>query len=192
LDIGSALLQAIDARDNRAKQYATNRLRLVVTGAPANVGPSGDIAGDVLWTALRVFLWLSGLACAVAVAVLLFRRRRKPPVAAKIEPPAEPQPPVRLRSERDELLDALSVLRAEPTRATAIAVRVLVWRMLGADEGATLADVLLRTTSAPAATHQALRALERAAFTYDADVPPAVADARAALERCVNLSGNLT
>jgi hypothetical protein len=192
LDIGSALLQAIDARDKRAKQYATNRLRLVVTGAPANAGASGDVAGDVLWTALRVFLWFFGVACAVAVAVLLFRRRREPPVAATIEPPAEPEPPVRLRSERDELLDALSVLRAEPTRASAIAVRALVWRMLGADEGATLADVLQRTTAAPAATHQALRALERAAFTYDGDVPAAVADARAALERCVNLSGNLT
>jgi hypothetical protein len=192
LDIGSALLQAIDARDHRAKQYATNRLRLVVSGTPANFAPSGDSVRDVLLAALRVFLWLAGLACAVVVLVLIFRRRRQPPVAVPAEPTPELQPPIHARSTRDELFDALSVLRAEPTRASAIAVRALVWGIVGADEGATLADVLQRTIAAPDATHQVLRTLERAAFTYDADVPAAVAAACAALEHCLGQSGSFT
>ena len=192
LDIGSALLQAIDARDHRAKQYATNRLRLVVSGTAATFAPSGDTVRDVWLTALRVLLWFVGIACAVFVLVLLFRRRREPPVTLRAAVYAEPQPPIRIRSTRAELLDALSVLRVEPTRANAIAVRTLVWRLVGADEGTTLADALQRTAAAPETTHRLLRALERAAFTYDADVPAAVAGACAALERCAEHGGSLT
>ncbi len=49
-----------------------------------------------------------------------------------------------VRSRRHEIEDALTVLRAERTRVTAVRVRSAVWRMVGASEGETLADVLRR------------------------------------------------
>ena len=63
-------------------------------------------------------------------------------------------------------------------------VRGAVWAMVGANDGETLGDVLKRP-EAEGAFRDLLIALERAAFTYDLDLPAAVNDACLALERAL-------
>jgi hypothetical protein len=180
--IGPAVLQAVDARDRRPKQYSTNGLTLTVTGSSAPVPGIENPLEGIAQLAFRLSLWIGGLVCAIVVVALIFRRRpAPPPVRAAL---AEPAPPVlQLRSQRDELLDAATVLRAERTRATAVRVRMLLWRMVGASEGETLADVLQRPQAENPAMRELLRALERAAFTYDDDLSAAVDAACGSLER---------
>ncbi|MGA8535401.1 MAG: hypothetical protein WB615_14935 [Candidatus Tumulicola sp.] len=181
--IGPAVLQAIDARDRRPKQYFTNRVTLHVSGNAAPVAPSGDAVAGFALLVLRVMLWIGGALCAVVVIAFIFRRRPAAPMPA-VPAPVVPAPvPVVQRSPRDELRDALVVLRAERTRTTAVRVRALVWRMVGASEGETLADVLQRPEATSPPMRELLRALERAAFTYDDDLTPAIDDACATLER---------
>lgn len=186
LAIGPALLQAIDPRDRRAKQYSTNGLTLNVTGS----APSLESPASAALAVLRIALWLAGAACAIAVVVLTLRRRRVSTPAPAPPPPAPPPPlPARVRSTTDELADALSVLRTERTRATAVRVRALVWHVLGATEGETLTDVLRRPQAALPRTRELLRSLERASFTYDADVPAAIDAAVHALQRYIEELG---
>lgn len=182
LSIGPALLQAVDPRDRRAKQYATNGLVLRVAGPSPALQGAEDVTASLSGAVLRVALWVLGAALAVVLVVLVLRRRpaAAPPIEAPLPPP-EPLPPP--RTARDELLDALAVLRADPSRLSAVRVRALVWSLLGAEEGETLADVLRRPAAGERAMRDVLRSLERAAFTYDADLSAALTDARAALER---------
>ncbi len=183
--IAPATLQAIDARDGRPKQYFTNALTLQVTGGKLEPFEEGQsLAAAAAALAIRVALWTLGILCAIAVLVLALRRRRAPPPAPA--PPAPVAPAVPLpshRSRREELGDALSVLRADPVRPTAVAVRAAVWRMVGGTDGETLADVLQRSGASDPRIRDVLRALERAAFTYDADLQAAIAGACTALER---------
>ncbi len=181
LSIGPALLQAVDARDRRAKQYATNGLLLHVAGPAPSLQGAASAAETLTAGALRVVLWVAGLTCVVVLIVLLLRRRAVPAVIP-IEPAAPPPDPPPARTARDEIADALAVLRADPSRASAVRVRTLVWSLLGAEEGETLADVLRRPATGEPAMRELLRALERAAFTYDADLPAATSSACAALE----------
>ena len=78
----------------------------------------------------------------------------------------------------------LAVLRTERHARRPSRVRAAIWRMVGAGDGETLADVL-RTTAI--ATDDAMRrlliALERSAFTYDADLHAAIDDACIRLDR---------
>jgi hypothetical protein len=184
--IAPAVLQAIDARDRRAKQYSTNGLTLHVSGgsAPPPVLAENAATGFAL-AAFRLMLWIGGILCAIVVVVSIFRRRPALPHTVEIsEPePAAPPPVVKARSPREDLRDALTVLRAERSRGTAVRVRALVWRMVGASEGETLADVLQRPEATNPALCEVLRALERAAFTYDEDLPPAIDAASSTLER---------
>jgi hypothetical protein len=181
--IAPATLQAIDARDGKPKQWYTNGLTLSLTGVSAPVlrHEAGEILG-VLWRALRVLLWVLGIACLVAIVALLMRRRARRP-----GPPAPPMPesaPAPLqRSPREQVADALTVLRAERTRGAAIAVRGAVWRMLGASDGETLGDVLKRRQASDPMLRDLLIALERSAFTYDDDLRGAIDDACSALQR---------
>jgi hypothetical protein len=183
--VAPAILQAIDARDRRAKQYYSNGLTLHVAGAPGQGFLAGvQTVSSIGRFALQLTIWILGGLCAAALIVLLFRRR-PPPVAISMAPPPatvavaeQPQ-----RSPRDQLEDALTVLRAEPTRDSAVRVRAAVWAMVGASEGETLADVLQRPQAAPQGMRALLAALERAAFTYDDDLAPAVAGACDALQR---------
>lgn len=188
ITIAPATLQAIDARDGKPKQYFTNSLTLQVSGGalePLNQG--GDALGAMFDAARTALIWLLGIACVLVLAFLIFRRRRPAvavpaPVAAA--PPPPPAPPVaRARSRRDQVSDALAVLRAEPFRPTAIRVRTAVWQMVGAPEGETLADVLARVPQSDVRMREVLSALERAAFTYDADLHAAIAAACNAMER---------
>ena len=82
-------------------------------------------------------------------------------------------------------LDALAVLHAERTRAAAVRVRTIVWGSLGATEGATLSDVLTRSQATQPVVRGLLIALERAAFTYDADVSAAIDAASNALQNYI-------
>lgn len=193
LTIGSALLQAIDPHDRRAKQYATNGLSLAVAGAAPSLSGVGDAARNVFLALLRVLLWIAGTACALVLVIAVFRRRR--PVAPAPPPAPEPiapaTPPPVGRSTRDRLQDALTVLQAQPTRESAVRVRALVWGMLGAAEGETLADVLTRAPAQRPLLGDLLRGLERAAFTYDADVATALEAARAALQRILDAAEEL-
>ena len=128
---------------------------------------------------------MAGIAIVVGLVVLIARRRPKPapiPMPAPVTPPPPP-PVVVVRSRRQEIEDALTVLRAERTRVAAVRVRTAVWRMVGASEGETLADVLRRPQTNDPVQRRLLIALERSAFTYDDDLRAAIDDACAALER---------
>lgn len=186
LAIAPATLQAIDARDGKAKQWYTNSLTLDVVGVSTSALRAG--ASQLLGRAvgvLRVLFWVLGVAVvAWLLAILLRRRRRRVVLATPADQPA-PATPIAVRTPRDQLQDALVVLRAERTRASAVAVRGAIWRMIGANDGATLGDVLKRRESGVPETRDLLIALERGAFTYDDDLQAAIQDACFALERAL-------
>jgi hypothetical protein len=183
--IAPATLQAIDARDGKPKEWYTNALTLHVAGAPPHVLHDAlQLVRAIALALFWVLLWLVGIGCIVLAAVLLFRRRRHPAVATYVPPPAPP-PPIVERSRREQAEDALAVLRAERSRPAAVAVRAAIWRMVGASDGETLGDVLGRPESHDEIMRQLLIALERSAFTYNDDLPGAIDDACAALERYI-------
>jgi hypothetical protein len=182
ITIAPATLQAIDARDGKPKQWYTNALRLQVGGVSREILRNDEHAAlAVLGAALRALLWAAGIACVAAIAVLVFRRRQ-PPLPLPTAPPV-PEPSQAPRSRREQLQDALTVLRADPTRAAAVRVRSAIWRMVGATDGETLADVLHRPEASDPRMRSLLIALERGAFTYDDDLDAAIRDACSALER---------
>jgi hypothetical protein len=183
LTIGPATLQAVDPRDRRAKEYYTNGLTLeVVSNTLQPLEQSGNAAiGALAWTA-RAALWIGGVALAAAVIALIFLRRpaaATAPAALPLAPLPPPAPP----SPHQHLRDALTVLRAERSRAAAVRVRAAVWHLAGASEGETLADVLCRPAASDPRMAEVLRSLERAAFTYDEDLDAAIVAACTALER---------
>ncbi|HYL27078.1 MAG TPA: hypothetical protein VEW74_04530 [Candidatus Nitrosotalea sp.] len=177
LAIAPATLQAIDARDGKAKQWYTNGLTLVVTGAPIRMN-----RGFV-----KLILWTLGALCVIVIAVLILRRRRPlaPPIAVAPAPPPSEPPRIVTRSRRQQAQDALAVLRTERTRGAAVAVRAAIWRMVGAADGETLGDVLRRYDANDPSMRQLLTALERSAFTYEADLSAAIDDACSALDRYI-------
>lgn len=184
--IGSATLQAVDARDGKPKQWFTNGLTLHVVGDSSRaLNNAGRMAAagalNVLRFLLWTILWLIGIACVVGIAFLLFRRRPPAAPATVARPNPDPQPLPRTRRQQCE--DALTVLSAERSRSAAIRVRGAIWRMTGASEGETLGDVLRRIDSHDQPTRGLLIALERSAFTYDADLSAAIDDACFALTR---------
>jgi hypothetical protein len=189
ISLAPVTLAAIDPRDGKAKQYFTNALTLDVAGVSL-AGPADEPnpllqeLGD--W--VRGFaLWVVSVGALIVLVVVLLRRRPAPlPVAVAVAAPVPVPPPVPTaspRTRRDHLQDALTVLRADPNRPTAVRVRGVVWGLIGASEGETLADVLRRPEAADPRMSAVLRALERAAFTYDADLGVAIDGACAALER---------
>lgn len=184
IEIAPATLQAIDARDGRAKEYSSNPLAIDVGGGSLDPLAGAERFGrSALQRFVSIALWAGGIICVVALAALIFYHRpvrtAMPPVQA---PAPAPPPSMPQRSRRDQLSDALIVLRAERSRSAAVRVRAAVWRMIGASDGETLADVLQRPDASDARTRFLLRSLERAAFTYDADLAPAIDDACANLE----------
>ncbi|HLY03307.1 MAG TPA: hypothetical protein VKR56_12540 [Candidatus Cybelea sp.] len=189
--IAPATLQAIDARDGKPKQWFTNDLPISVHSSASHIA-NGMAAGLVAHVAriLAALIWLALLVGAALLAIFLLRRRA--PVAPVASVPVSYQPaPVLSEAEqrRQQIADALLVLRAERTRSAAVRVRGAVWRAIGASEGETLADVLRRPGCGQGVLRDLLVALERSAFTYDEDLPGAIDDACAALER---YAGSLT
>jgi hypothetical protein len=183
--IAPATLQAIDARDGKPKQWFTNDLPLSVHSSATHIanGVAVRLLGHVAWI-FASLLWLALLVGAALLTIFLVRRR--PPIATPAAVPVSYQQiPVRSEAElrRQRIEDALLVLRAERTRLAAVRVRAAIWRVIGAPEGETLADVLRRPGCNEGALRQLLVALERSAFTYDEDLPGAIDDACASLER---------
>jgi hypothetical protein len=169
--IDPAILDVIDARDGRPKQYASNSLVLIVGAAPlAPLHNAGPAVASLLRALLRILMTLLTLIALVAVIVLLFRRTARVPVPLGPPIAAEPMP----LDPKARLRDALAILRVERTRATAMRVRAVVRGLVGASETETLGDVLRRPGATDPAMRSLLIALERAGFTFDEDVQPAI------------------
>ncbi len=180
--IAPVTLDAVDARDGKAKRYFSNSLTLNVQG-PGVLATAGPELGALARGIFDVLAWLVGGVALLAVVIALLRRPRRPaPPAPEPLPPA-PLPP-RARTRADALRDAALTLRADPTRASALHVRNAVRRMVGASDAETLEDVL-RAIPDDEPMHGLLRALERAAFTHEADLASAV---RAAIDRLEAMS----
>lgn len=180
--IEPATLEAIDARDGKPKEWYTNGLSLRVAGSNSAALRAGghavlSAAKATFWFLLWALIWLAGIAAIVLVVFALARRR----TAAPVPPPAPAPPPTVSPNER--VRDALAVLRAERTRAAAVTVRNAIWQMVGACEGETLGDVLMRPAARDPEMRALLVALERSAFTHEADLVRAIDDACASLER---------
>lgn len=167
--IAPATFDAIDARDGKAKQYSSNALTLRIRGA----GVSPVTIAAMALVAVGVALMVLGFALAVVL-----NRRRGASIVCEPEPPAEP-PPAPVPS--DPLGEARALLEREPTRAGALRARALVWRMVGAGDGETLADVTERVRDTRPKLTSLLGALERAAFTYEDDVAKGIDGALTAL-----------
>jgi hypothetical protein len=172
ITIAPVTLDAIDARDGKAKRFSSNALSLNVGGVapPLDGFTWTQEAAETLRTVLT---WVVAIAALALIVVLLFRRRRAQPLV----PPPEPQPvpgprPALTREQR--LRDARTVLEVERTRGAVLRVRTMVREMVGADDAETLADVLRRIGPDERLMRALLFALERAAFTHDGDLNRAV------------------
>jgi hypothetical protein len=179
ITIAPATLDAIDPHDGKPKQYASNSLVLHVVGAPLQP-PSNASLGDVARALERLFFILLTLAALVTVIVLLLRRPPRP--VLQTVPAAPPPPPA---DPLAQLRDALTTLRVDRTRATAMRVRAVARRLVGASETETLGDVLRRPLAGQSSMRDLLIALERAAFTYEEDLQTAIDGAIARLERLI-------
>lgn len=175
ITIAPVTLDAIDARDGRAKRFYSNALTLDVVGGLAAV-PGAQPAARLPWLPAGV-----AFAAALALWILVSRRKRAPlpvtPAPITLPPPVPVTPDPRRRAR-----EWYEALRANPTRDGAMSVRGAVRRAVGANERETLADVLRRPLAQAPAMRSVLRTLERAGFTTDADVPAAIRAALAALE----------
>jgi hypothetical protein len=166
LIIGSAYLDAIDARDGKPKRFISNDLHLQVEGVPLF-----DFWGPVR-AIFRTLVELVLIAAAIFVVVTLFRRRPAPVVVPAPEPapqtvavPASPEEILRLR---------LEDLRVRRDRASVLQVRAALWSIIGAHDGETLADVLRHPKAQDSRTHSLLLLVERAAFIEDARLSEAI------------------
>jgi hypothetical protein len=176
--IGSAYLDAIDARDGKPKRFLSNSVTVDITGASASDDAArARVLRDGAWFASL----LAGIAGVVVLAWAVLARRSQVPIV----PPPAPEP-VR-SSQPAEPQDVYERVRADldadPTRAAARRGRERLWAAVGASEFETLADVLRRPAAHDAAVRAVLRALERAAFTHDENLPDAIRDAIVALEK---------
>ena len=181
IHIAPATLDVVDARDGHSKRYFSNDLTLKVAATPEQtLRQIREFFGALLAIALRVLVIVVGVVCALAVFVLLFRRRPRPVVQPDPPPVARP---VIARDPKDDLRDALATLRASPTRATVMRVRTLVRGLVGANDKETLADVLARPDASDPAMRDLLRRIERAAFTYDEDLSEAIDSVLISLEQ---------
>jgi hypothetical protein len=175
ISIAPAYLDAIDARDGKPKRFLSNALTLRVGGAAAaSLAPLLRTLAEIA----------AGIAVVLLMALGVLRLRRPsrvvapPTQAAQPAPPAAPTP-----SDERPYATALADLQAEPSRACARRVRERIWQTMGASRFDTLADVLRRPAAHDPAVRGVLRALERAAFTHDADLRPALDDAISVLAR---------
>lgn len=166
LTISPAYLDAVDARDGKAKRFVSNSLRLPVGGGPVTA------VWDDLRTAAFVAIDLVLLAALVFVLAAIFWRRRRPAAAPPAYRPPDPAPPPRVPE--DGLATALDRLRRRRDRGAVFGVRAALWRTVGAREGETLGDALARPKAAQAEIRRMLLVVERAAFIEDARLHEAI------------------
>ncbi len=140
-------------------------------------GSPGRALARAATVALRVALITAAVLVALAIALSLVVRRASaptPPMPVPV-PPKEP-------TSRERIVEALALLRADPSRAGAMRARTVLHRMVGASDGETLDDVMLRAQKSHPLLQGVLPQIERAAFTYESDLDTAVVRAIAALE----------
>jgi hypothetical protein len=156
LHIGSAYLDAIDARDGKPKRFISNSLDLRAGASPA------------IGSARRVF----GIAAAVLAALLaavfgrrLLQKRRTIPPAL---PSMEPEPVV------NGVAGAVARLAEQRDRRAVLHLRSELWASLGARDGETLQDVLARMKAVDGVSRRMLMLVEEAAFIEDSRLEAAV------------------
>ncbi len=179
ITVDPVTLDAIDALDGKPKRFSSNTLTLNVTGgALQSALPQVDWAA-LIWGIARVLVPIAAL---VAVIALFLRRRPR-----AVSPPPAPAAPMQelpraIPTRASRLRDMHLTLRAERTRLSVMRVRHVAREMVGADDAETLADVV-RRPQVDEPMRVLLTALERAAFTHDQDLQPAIDAVLAALER---------
>jgi hypothetical protein len=157
LAISSAYLDAIDARDGKAKRFISNSLRLTVGAGPVST------FWDALRTAGAVAIDLLLVAAVIFVVAAIFWRRRSAaapqvPEPAPFTPAPPPEPPV------NEIDDAFDRLRRSRDRASVLQLRSALWHAAGGSMGETLSDVLRRPAASDERLRRLLMIVERAAF----------------------------
>jgi hypothetical protein len=181
ITIAPVTLDATSAVSGKNFRYSSNSLTLHVAGPGAAIAAAGDAwqgLRALLSALLRLALILAGLVGIAFLVATLVRRRPAPLPVVTLAPPT----PV-VRDPQTSLREALAILNRDRTRAGAMRARHIIRAMVGASDAETLADVLRRPLATDPEVRNLLRALERAGFTHDADVPAAVAAAIAQLER---------
>jgi hypothetical protein len=180
ITIAPVTLDAIDARNGKPTRFSSNSLTLHVAGPSAAVVATVNAWAGLQAFALVVFralLWVLGIGVVLFVFAALIRRR---PAPAPVVTLAPPQPAI--VDPKAQLREALAALRTDRTRAGAMRARSIVRHVVGATDTETLSDALRRPLAADRGVRDLLRALERAGFTYDADLDVAIAAATAQLE----------
>ncbi len=190
IDLAPATLDAVDAKTGQAEQYSSNPLRIVVRGGRLQpFATAGSAVGRLLPILARVALIATAvlaLAFALALLAAYLLLRRRPREEDTLSAPLPSEPEIReVPSRNERLREAALVLRAEPTRPVVRSVRVDVRSLVGASARETLADVLVRLPDADRDLAPLLRALERAAFTTDEDLP-------AAIQTCIRAFAEVT
>ncbi len=190
IDLAPATLDAVDAKTGQAEQYSSNSLRIVVRGGQLQpFATAGSAVGRLLPILARVALIATAvlaLAFALALLAAYLLLRRRPQEEDTLPAPLPSEPEIReVPSRNERLSEAALVLRAEPTRPVVRSVRVDVRSLVGASARETLADVLVRLPDADRDLAPLLRALERAAFTTDEDLP-------AAIQTCIRAFAEVT
>lgn len=156
--IGSAYLDAIDARDGKPKRFISNMLDL-------RAGPSPAIG------AARTFFEAAAAVLAALLAALFaWRLRRKPRMDAPA-PAQLPQP----KPVVNGVAQAMMQLRERRDRRAVLELRAALWAAAGARDGETLQDVLARLRTVDAGVRRMLMLVEEAAFTEEARLEAAVA-----------------
>ena len=161
LTIGSAYLDAIDARDGKPKRFVSNDLHLNVPGPALN-----------RWRPDRAVAWT--VLAAIAVLSLLYFRLRNAP--AQRAAPLQPPPVNAAPADPHPLEASLSELRVRRDRSAVMRVRSALWHIAGASEGQTLAAVLEQPPAVDENLRRMLIAVERAAFIEERGLDAAIDD----------------
>lgn len=184
ITVAPATLDALDALDGKPKRYSTNGVTLDISGPLAGSEPADASLTSLMFGLVRFVLVTVAIVVAIvaAIVVLVVRASRR---RATVTPPPVPASPLQAAPQptaAEIVRSAAAQLRADPSRAGAQRARETVRTFVGASVHETLADVL-RRPSAQGRLAEVLRALERAAFTYDDDVPRAIDAALQAMEQ---------
>jgi hypothetical protein len=174
LAVSSAYLDAIDARDGKAKRFISNPLKIPVGGGPVSV------VWNVLRTVVYVAIEIAVAAAALFVlATIFWRRRDRTPVTTAPQPQPAPAPAV--SDPARELAAAFARLRERRDRPAVLALRGALWHAAGANAGETLSDVL-RRPAADEHLRRLLMVVERATFIEEARLDEAIEDVLAERE----------
>ena len=166
LAVTPSYLDAVDARDGKAKRFISNSLQIPVGG-----GPISAVWG-VLRTIAFVAIDLLLLAALVFVVAAIFWRRRR---VVTVEPVVyTPNPPPAQPPRSDDIGDAFAQLRERRDRGSVIRLRTALWHAAGASAGETLSDVLRRPAASDDRMRRLLMTVERAAFIEQARLHEAI------------------